>query len=628
MSKKTMKYSRHIRKIRVILENVQRMEAHQKLALAKRGARRILNLHRKEAEALSLACRNALVSSSVSIKLPSHLCLATSFLELDASQIHACDEVATGKYTIWSGLTVDLLQVNSNQLSALGGEAKNAFLELHHLPYVAICDRARGTQWTGKLLAAWVEIAHDPAGWETLRAAMRGFAMLRALQSLRLAGDGSSQTTGLSELIRVHRDHVKKRVEWHMNHNHVLFELALVPLFSHALGDPSAAEEGLLFERELIKQTDPDGYHCELSSMYHFEMTLMAALYAAHRGGSPEFLKRFRQMVHHLRSLLRVDPDLPVIGDSFRDNFLNITGKHVLQIADWLEGGIDSDSLPPTAKWVVQGGSPISILGEGLPDFENPTDFAGHHLFKTETGAEVCFVCGPVAYFPKAGHAHPHMLQVLLTHGDELVFLDPGTYSYDGKLARKYFTATRAHNTIEVGGISQFDRDGAWNVTRLGSARLIATSATDGRIAWVGEFTNEYPGIGTVVHRRLVAAGGDALVVLDAITSQVPCSKIATWQLGQTIGVADSTSSECSLAIANRRFRFLTGGDADGMRVKRGWFSPDRGVRLRPWKLGIKSGVETRTVFAMGLLPEEMPGGLESAITVLVPPHLASLLEI
>ena len=86
----------------------------------------------------------------------------------------------------------------------------------------------------------------------------------------------------------------------------------------------------------------------------------------------------------------------------------------------------------------------------------------------SEDGPEIWCRCdgGPHGFLSIAAHAHADALSVEVRHDGVDILADPGTYCYHGEPEwREWFRSTGAHNTIEIGGVSQSESGGPflWN---------------------------------------------------------------------------------------------------------------------------------------------------------------------
>jgi hypothetical protein len=111
---------------------------------------------------------------------------------------------------------------------------------------------------------------------------------------------------------------------------------------------------------------------------------------------------------------------------------------------------------------------------------QRPAEFpdAGLTFLRTPPtdGPEIWCCCdgGPHGFLSIAAHAHADALSVEVRHGGVEILADPATYCYHGEAAwRSYFRSTRAHNTIEVGGVDQSTSGGHFLWTRHAQTRRI-----------------------------------------------------------------------------------------------------------------------------------------------------------
>jgi uncharacterized heparinase superfamily protein len=79
---------------------------------------------------------------------------------------------------------------------------------------------------------------------------------------------------------------------------------------------------------------------------------------------------------------------------------------------------------------------------------------------------------------PFYNHGHADALSVLLSKGADDIFVDPGTYRYNGDPEwRQYFKGTRAHSTVTVDGLDQAVQDTSFIWSKPYKAELLRTSS-------------------------------------------------------------------------------------------------------------------------------------------------------
>ncbi len=130
---------------------------------------------------------------------------------------------------------------------------------------------------------------------------------------------------------------------------------------------------------------------------------------------------------------------------------------------------------------------PAAMLGakqaiDGRPA-HRPSRFAdaGITILRTEADRSPEIWCrldaGPHGFLSIAAHAHADALSMEVRYAGVDVLADPGTYCYHGEREwRSYFRSTIAHNTVEVGGLSQSTEGGAFMWLRQARSWWIPSS--------------------------------------------------------------------------------------------------------------------------------------------------------
>jgi len=80
-----------------------------------------------------------------------------------------------------------------------------------------------------------------------------------------------------------------------------------------------------------------------------------------------------------------------------------------------------------------------------------------------------------------AGHGHADVLSICARVGEQVVLIDPGTFTYsEPQEWRNYFRSTVAHNTMRVNGREQATPLGVFDWDRRVDATLLAAATGDG----------------------------------------------------------------------------------------------------------------------------------------------------
>jgi hypothetical protein len=101
---------------------------------------------------------------------------------------------------------------------------------------------------------------------------------------------------------------------------------------------------------------------------------------------------------------------------------------------------------------------------------------------RAEDGAEIWCRCdgGPHGFLSIAAHAHADALSLEVRHAGVDLFADPGTYCYTAsRTGGSGSGRPAAHNTIEVGGVSQSESGGPFLWNAQATTRTLATAVGD-----------------------------------------------------------------------------------------------------------------------------------------------------
>jgi hypothetical protein len=214
---------------------------------------------------------------------------------------------------------------------------------------------------------------------------------------------------------------------------------------------------------------------------------------------------------------------------------------------------------------------------------------------RAEDGPEIWCRCdgGPHGFLSIAAHAHADALSVEVRHGGVDILADPGTYCYHGEPAwREWFRSTAAHNTVEVGGVSQAESGGPFLWTTQPRTQTVACDVGDQRVqTWIAEHDGYLRLSTPTAHRRSVTldSPGRNLRVVDSFEPAAEIPLRMSWHLGPDIMVelegAQATLGWQVGAVRYSGTLVLPGGltwtshraDVDPVD---GWYSPRFGRRV------------------------------------------------
>jgi hypothetical protein len=276
--------------------------------------------------------------------------------------------------------------------------------------------------------------------------------------------------------------------------------------------------------RHFLANTAPDGVNRELATDYHrfvTELVAVAAVEAAAAGTDlpPAVWTRLAASFDAAAALVDVTGAPPRQGDGDEGRALVIDNPDEAPwpgLLDWGRAIVGSRDWWPSPQPTVVGALLGGLLGEprsapGRPTTK-PRQFpaAGITILTTDptAGPEIWCRCdgGPLGFLSIAAHGHADALSVEVRHDGVEILVDPGTYCYHGEPAwRSYFRSTRAHNTLELDGVSQAVEGGPflWT-TDVPVEPLLLDVAHSDEVTWTARHRGYQRLAGSPVHERTV----------------------------------------------------------------------------------------------------------------------------
>ena len=277
-----------------------------------------------------------------------------------------------------------------------------------------------------------------------------------------------------------------KHQEKHLLGNHYLENLKAIVICSVVFEEEKVYKKYIRkLIRELEEEITDDGLHFELSLMYH-------------------------KIV--LEDLMRV---AVVLEKAKKEEYSTIVGyisKMVTALYS-LEFGVGrmplfNDAGEGVAKKTEALLSACKRLFDIIP--ERKDSISGYYKLYARKKALIAD-CGALAPKYMAGHAHCDCLSFELFYDGKPVFVNSGTYQYQGE-DRTFFRSTRAHNTVVINGHEQSE---LWGEHRAGR-RITQVNAQLDKQSLVGEYANYYG----EKHQRIVQLSDNTLEVLDKVTGE------------------------------------------------------------------------------------------------------------
>jgi hypothetical protein len=434
--------------------------------------------------------------------------------------------------------------------------------------------------------------------------------------------------------LRRHRDHLAGHLSVYTDPtNHLIGEataLAVLAMWLPAWSESTRLRDLALcvLERELPRQVGPDGIDREQATSYQrfvLDFALQALAVGRRNGLSlPAVADRARAMLDACETLAGTGGRTPRIGDGddarglpfFTDDpwdFEQVvaTGRALLgdaparreESALWLAGdptvlkATPARPSRPRAELLQHGGYAV------LRSHTHPGD------------DRLVFDVGPLGLPPHASHGHADLLSVLVDVGGEELLVDPGSFAYwDPGGRRDVFRATRAHNTVEVGGRDQadaFDPFKWLNLPRVAWETYELNGDVDYVEAWHDGYKRLRP---AVRHRRGVLSVAGGWLVIDWLEGRGR-HRVARWfhaAPGTRLEVLDDATIQIVSTSGHHALELRDVGGA-GTRVERGTapYSERYGTIVDAPAIHFVDDAALPALCVTALVPERADGRLE-----------------
>jgi len=275
--------------------------------------------------------------------------------------------------------------------------------------------------------------------------------------------------------------------EKHLLANHYFEDLKALIIASYLFKDDKKLNGYLkCFKIQCDEQILEDGVHYELSLMYH-KLILEDVMRIGMLAKQPDFPKcnwitqLIQKMTDACYSLEKGIGRTPLFNDA---------GDNVAKICEQL-------CLAAEKQFGVKA--------------ELEDDFAASGYYKLYDGNKVLiFDAGKIGVDYQPAHGHCDCLSFELSIDGKPLFVNSGTYEYQGDL-RKYFRKTCAHNTVEINGHEQSQ---CWDGFRVGK-RISQIHGNMGDGCVEGGYWNCYG----EEHQRTASMKGGVLEVLDIVNA-------------------------------------------------------------------------------------------------------------
>lgn len=353
-------------------------------------------------------------------------------------------------------------------------------------------DVERARAQFGELWRAWRQgtVFGRWDAWSPYVVSLRAWVLCGVFH--RLVAGGPDEQAFLDDLVR-HTRFIRANLEHDVGGNHLIKNLKGLLGTALFLSNPRAERVALTkLQRELDVQVLADGGHYERSPSYHCQVLgdlidIQGLLHAADRprlDGLDDAVERMRGW---LGAMLLPDGDVPLFNDC------TLVGKERL-------GLLSPHEADP---------GPLTVLAD-----------SGYVVMRPSPRVHVIADAGPPCPPELPAHAHADCLSFVMSVDGERFLVDTGTSTYQSGWVRDHERSTRAHNTVEVGGVNQTEVWGSFRAAHRANPRLETATHQTGVI----EVTASHDGYerlpGRPRHRRIWRATPEQLEVIDEVTGQ------------------------------------------------------------------------------------------------------------
>lgn len=309
-----------------------------------------------------------------------------------------------------------------------------------------------------------------------------------------------------SRFIKEQALELRSSLEYHLSANHLLIEAKSLVIAGCFLNDNDLKKHGInILRKEYNVQFLKDGGHYERSVSYHIEslQQYFETIYTLNYVGDKTyeiFIEQIKESYKYLNNMIGINGKIPLFNDSAQD-------YPFLEATDFLStAGLIYEQAPPNGvigeyckRWN------ISKLNGKTIEWDNRELFIDtgylHHKFEVKGIKHSLFIdmadCGPDS---NLGHAHADSLQLLLCNQEKDIFVDSGVFTYKPGKERDDCRSTKAHNTIEIDGVSSAEIWGAFRVGKRGHSKILDYRSKNDEM----EITGESDGYCTVLNSKVV----------------------------------------------------------------------------------------------------------------------------
>lgn len=413
----------------------------------------------------------------------------------------------------------------------------------------------------------WVE--SNPYLWgiswtSPMEIALRSLSWMTAARLLSGASPCSEQSRQISiNLRRRLLTGVANMTEYVIRHasgfssanNHLIIEMTAVAIAGLLFDEEHWREHSLkILDRELFRQTTPDGVDKESSLHYHafvFEAYLMVAneMHALGRKVPQSWKERLAKMASFIKASMVDNHTTCIFGDDDEARIIDLAPSNYYSYLLGFHHAVfpqlyKKKNEEKAYTYFYSPEKADSLLPQSTPQLPGPdptnksvTFPEGGYSFLRRGKMFVGIDHAPLGFGAIAAHGHCDALSFQLFLSGQPIFIDSGTYLYhvDGQ-RRDMMRSSLMHNTVTINGVDQSEMLGPFLFGKKARTELLSYGDNHVEAA--------VRGMSGVTHTRIFDLEEDQLNITDRFDCR--CSWTATFLLapgltaaidGQTVGI-------------------------------------------------------------------------------------------
>ncbi|MCR4819794.1 MAG: heparinase II/III family protein [Elusimicrobiales bacterium] len=355
---------------------------------------------------------------------------------------------------------------------------------LHYFDYLR--QQIISAKEADTLIASWIK-ENPPAsgnGWEPYTLSLRIVNWIKYHISVQKLSDEAIHS------LAVQTRYLSRRIEYHLMGNHLLANAKALVFAGLFFSGPEAEKwlnKGIeIYGEQLPEQILKDGFHFELSPMYH-SIILEDLLDVFNICSAINLRSYINRMLACLHAVTAPDGSLFLFNDAA--NGISLSPASLVKYANSLN--------------IKTECSCESVSGcADLP-------FSGYARLSSGSWTAFCDG-GGIGPDYQPGHAHADTLSFELWHKQHLIIADSGTALYAAGRIRAEQRSTAGHNTVVLDGDSSSQ---VWSAHRVAKRAKITSRSFGGDV-----FSAAHNGYGKIIHLRHWHISPQGLEITDKIS--------------------------------------------------------------------------------------------------------------